>query len=125
MNFKEPLPDSCPPSQVKAPPNAALWRLISGTHVTPSDFESNAAKYPGRAYKDPCKARAVSLATSLDACRSIVKLPYPNVHGRTHAVEVKHEPAAGVWDHNDTSHVSYWVAATANPLALTGAVETL
>jgi hypothetical protein len=125
MKFKEPLPASCPPTNVNVPTTETLWRILKGTTPTSEDFESHAAREPRKNYRDACQARAVSLATSLDVCRTIVKLPYPNVRGLTHAAEVTYEPSAGAWDHNHTDHVSYWVAADADPIALTGTVEAL
>ena len=125
MKFRERLPDSCPPSDVKPPSHATLWRMVSDPNVQHSDFDSHAKKYPEKSYKDMCRARSTSLLTSLDACRAVSKMPNPNVANLTHAVEVKVDPVAGVWDQNKATHVSLWLTADADPLALIGNVSEL
>ena len=125
MKFKETLPPSCPPIEVKPPSNPTLWRLVGQPSVNPEDFQSHAARFPLRTYSDPCKARAVSLITSLEACRSLTKLPSPNVRGLTHAAEVKCDQQAGVYDHNGPTHVSFWLASHVDPLTLVCSVEAL
>lgn len=101
--------------------------MLPANQATASDFDSHAKKNPAKKYPSHlhCKASSTSLITSLEVCRSIAKSPSPNVKNLTHAVEVKHDPSAGIWDHNGEHHVSLWLAANFNPLDLTGKVEEL
>lgn len=123
MNFKETLPNSCPPNDVQHPSQKTLWRMLPASEVQESDFDSHAKKFPEKRYPDMCRARSTSLLTSLDACRAVSKMPSPNVASLTHAVEVHVDSAAGVWDQNKPTHVSLWLAAHIDPLTLTGNVS--
>lgn len=125
MKFKEPLPESCPPSKVTPPNSSVLWRMLPANTVQASDFDSHAKRFPNKSYPDMCKARSVSLLPSLESCRAITKLPYPNVQNLTHAVAVSVLSSAGVWDKNGPAHISLWIAAGVDPLALTGKIEAL
>lgn len=125
MIYKENLPRNCPPQKVKAPKVRTMWRLTDSRNVSHSDFVPHAAKFPNRRYPNRCRALSISLATSKEVVRAIVKHPSPNLAGLTHVVEVHYEKAAGVWDQDKPTHVSLWLAKDFDILTIIGNTEKI
>lgn len=125
MNFRETLPDSCPPSNPQHPPLPSSWRMLKNDAAQESDFDSHRKRMPTKHFNDECKARGVSLTTTLEACRMARKAPYPNMKAFKYAVCVVNDKAYGVFDKNGDTHISLWLAEGANPMDLTRQVEEL
>lgn len=123
MTYRETLPASCPPSNSNHPKEASLWRLLCAVAPSKDDFDSQHHKNKTRKFKDQCGARAVSLVTSLEACRAAVKLPWMSAF--THAVEVKCCPTLGIWDNDKPTHVNWWPYKDVDPLKQLGSVREL
>lgn len=122
IDFLEPLPESCPPSEVIAPKESVLWRLLKSGSPTAVDFFSQRERLPTRHYDDECLARSISLVTSLAVCRAVIKSPRMKF---SHAVPVPHDPRCGVWHKDSETHVNWWPYITTDPVSLIGGVEDL
>lgn len=125
LEFLEPLPDSCPPSDVVIPTETVLWRLVRSNTLAAGDFESQRQRLPDRAYPDECLARSVSLVTSLAACRAAIKSPRMMRMRFSHAVPVPCDPALGVWHKDQPNHVNWWPFLSVDPLSVVGGVEQI
>lgn len=125
FDFLEPLPESCPPTKVTAPSEPTLWRLLRASSHTASDFDSQRKRSSTHKYPDECSARAVSLMTSLAACRAAVKSPRMIKMRFTHAVEVPYSKDNGVWHKDHPTHVNWWPYKSVDPTAIAGKVEVL
>lgn len=125
FDFLEPLPDSCPPSDVTLPTEKTLWRLIKAPVVFPSDFESQRARLPNHKYPDECLARSISLMTTIGACRSAMKSPYMARMKFSHAIPVPYDAETGVWHQDGATHVNWWPYKSVDPLSIAGKVEDL
>lgn len=123
--YREDLPPSCPPAEPTPPSTETLWRLLKNPAVSESDFDSQRKRLPSQPYPDECGARAVSLMTSLAACRAAVKTPRMRNMKFTHAIAVAYDPDHGTWDQDAGHHVNWWPLAKTAPLSLTGKVESL
>lgn len=122
FEFLEPLPDSCPPSNVTTPSEQVLWRLVKSETPSANDFISQRQRLPARQYDDECLARSISLVTSLAVCRAVVKSPRMKF---SHAVPIPHDPAMGIWHKDGPTHVNWWPYKTTDPISLIGEVEKL
>lgn len=122
FEFLEPLPDSCPPSNVTPPTEPTLWRLLKSGSPCAADFVSQRERLPTRPYDDECLARSISLVTSLAVCRAVVKSPRMKF---SHAVPVPYDPSLGVWHKDSETHVNWWPFKGIDPAAQVGDVEQL
>lgn len=114
MTYRESLPTSCPPIDPNVPDEPILWRLLFSNTVKDDDFDSQYKKQPTRNFYDQCGARSVSLTTSLEVCRALVKSP--RMPKFTHAVQVLHDPTTGVWHKDKPTHVHWWPYKASDPL---------
>ena len=74
MNYREPLPDDCPPDdaeEITAP--RVVYRLVRNNPPTDDDFRSQRAERPDRVFRDvnECQARGMSVFASLSAAESL------------------------------------------------------
>lgn len=90
---------------------------------TLADFDSQRKKQPGRRFRDECGASAISLVTTLEACRAAIKSP--RMPPFSYAVPVIYDPAAGVWHQDKAAHVNWWPYSGVNPLNAVGEAEAL
>lgn len=125
MTFREALPASCPPQSPRHPKQEHLWRLLRQEAASSEDFDSQYLKFPGRSFPDLCGARAVSLITSIEICRSAAKSPRLKKAAFSHAVKVKCCPSLGVWDQDKPEHVNWWPFSSVDVLAQLGSTEAL
>lgn len=79
MNYREPLPDGCPPQEADdITAERTVFRLVRTTPVTSQDFHSQRAEKPGRQFPGiaECHARGLSVfADRRDAKERALKLP--------------------------------------------------
>lgn len=123
MTFREALPPSCPPAVTQSPSEQKLWRLLMAPAPTVSDFDSQWKKQPHRKFRDECSARAISLVTTLEACRAAAKSP--RMPPFTYAALVTYDPSAGIWHQDKPTHVNWWPYSSIDPLNAVGQVEAL
>ena len=76
MNYREPLPDGCPPDtaeEIIQPRD--VFRLVRTNPPTEDDFKSQRAEKPGHTFPDECKARGLSVYTKRRDSERLLKLP--------------------------------------------------
>ena len=83
MNYREPLPDGCPPDtaeEIVQPRD--VFRLVRTDPPTEDDFKSQREENPGRTFRgvDECQARGLSVHTERRDSENALKLP--NLRGR-------------------------------------------
>jgi hypothetical protein len=114
-DFREPLPVDCPPTAAQTTQGEVYWRMIPAQPAVDGYFDSHAKRKPGMNYGDRmCKARGVSLLTSLDACRDYRKLRRMAV--MKFAVQVLLSSNAGLIEPSGTAHVTWWPYKNFDPL---------
>ena len=60
VNWREPLPLQCPPSNAEKPVNASVYyRLANSAPAT--DIDSHRKLYPDKIFKDECDALSLSI----------------------------------------------------------------
>lgn len=76
MNWSEPLPNLCPPSDAASAGGHIVYRITESNPPTSKDFESHRAKYPNRTFQvNECQSRSISVFNDLYAAELITKLP--------------------------------------------------
>ena len=78
MNYREPLPDGCPPDtaeEIIQPRD--VFRLVRTNPPTEEDFKSQRAENPGRTFSgvDECQVRGLSVHTERRDSENALKLP--------------------------------------------------
>ena len=78
MNYREPLPDGCPPDTAEeiAQPRD-VFRLVRTDPPTEEDFKSQREENPGRTFRgvDECQARGLSVHTERSDSENALRLP--------------------------------------------------
>jgi hypothetical protein len=67
MNYREPLPENCPPDEAEEITSPRLvYRLVRNNPPTDDDFQSQQAERPDRVFRDvtECQARGLSVFAS-------------------------------------------------------------
>ena len=78
MNYREPLPDGCPPDtaeEIVQPRD--VFRLVRTDPPTEDDFKSQREENPGRTFRgvDECQARGLSVHTDRRDSENALRLP--------------------------------------------------
>ena len=78
MNYREPLPDGCPPDtaeEIIQPRD--VFRLVRTDPPTEEDFKSQRAEKPGHTFSgvDECQVRGLSVHTERRDSENALKLP--------------------------------------------------
>ncbi len=113
MNYREPLPDGCPPQEADdITAERMVFRLVRTTPVTSQDFQSQRAEKPDRQFPgiSECRARGLSVfADRHDAREKALKLP----RFRGYLVcRVALQPGAGhIQQTFQPSHHTWWPPA--------------
>ncbi|CAG1023249.1 hypothetical protein MTYM_02302 [Methylococcales bacterium] len=95
MNYRELLPENCPPDQAEEIATArVVYRLVRCNPPVLDDFRSQRAEKPGAIFSgvDECKARGVSVYANLADCDKTLKLPRFRSH---HVCKVALDQGAG------------------------------
>lgn len=109
MEWAEPLPAECPPSDATSPNNEEYFRLVETIPPSESDFHSQRMLYPNKQFRtSECRARSLSLFLSHTEC--LMKTKLPNLkHKRI--VSIALPPKSGVvLKTGPASHYSWWRA---------------
>lgn len=117
MNFRENLPEQCPPDDAADVSYSSLWRLVSAQEVCAGDFDSHAklGKVPPNRSVDLCRWASCSFFTNKAGVQNLVALPKMRAK-YSWAAEVAVPVGAGVSKlHN--SHVDLWLWSSFDPLA--------
>ena len=118
MNYREPLPQGCPPedSEEIAEPRV-VYRLVRNNPPTDDDFRSQRAQRPERLFRDvsECQARGVSVFASLNIAEDLSTRG--SLQGRT-VCQVILAPGAGrILPTGGRSHHTWWPLAGYDILA--------
>jgi hypothetical protein len=117
MNYRESLPEDCPPESADEITEARLvYRLVKGAPPTLNDFLSQRALKPGAKFSvSECQARGLSVFTQKTDCVNLLKLP----HLRSNQVAlVRLEQGAGrLQQTGRPSHHTWWPLADFDILA--------
>lgn len=78
MNYREPLPEGCPPSEsAEITAERVVFRLVRTSPPTDADFRSYRMENPGRVYHgmSECQVCGLSVFSERHACVMALKLP--------------------------------------------------
>ena len=124
MNYREPLPEGCPPDtaeEIAAP--REVFRLVRSSPPTVDDFRSQRAEKPDAAFQvTECQARGLSVFAERRDSEKALKLP--TLRGRL-ICRLRLETGAGrIQQIGRPSHHTWWPLAAFDILAHCG-VETV
>ena len=118
MNYREPLPEGCPPDTSKEITSSkTVFRLVRTRPPTESDFQSQRAEHPDRDFGGitECQARGLSVFAERDDSQWALKLP--NLRGRL-ICRVDLDTGAGrIQKTSRRSHHTWWPLADFDILA--------
>ena len=113
--WKEDLPEQCPPLTAVEVENFICYRAVNGNPATPKDFFSQRRLSPKAAFKNvtECVARACSVFTSIESLKErTLRLPkFKNAL----VAELCLQPKDGVMEKGDNGHCSWWVDTAFSP----------
>ena len=78
MNYREPLPEGCPPPEsAEITAERVVFRLVRTSPPTDADFRSHRLENPGRVYQglSECQVCGLSVFSEPHACAMALKLP--------------------------------------------------
>jgi hypothetical protein len=109
MEWAEPLPSQCPPTDANPPNHEEYYRFVGTIPPREEDFYSQRRLYPNRKFRiNECRARSISLFGSYEDCLMKQKLPSLK-HKRI--VGIALPPESGVVVRTgQASHHSWWRA---------------
>ncbi|MBI4569901.1 MAG: hypothetical protein HY719_16030 [Planctomycetes bacterium] len=111
MNYREQLPEGCPPveSEEIASPRE-VFRLARTNPPTDDDFRSQRAEKPRARFNvDECRARGLSVHADIADSRHLRKLP--SLRDRPHVCRVRLNAGAGrIQQTGAPSHHTWWPA---------------
>jgi|CXWL01.1.fsa_nt_gi hypothetical protein len=120
--YKEELPDGCPPPDAEEIQSIVFYRLVESIPPTEKDFLSLKALNPSKDQKYECEARAVSVSVELNGAVDLLKLPTQK--GKK-IVQLNLDVNTGM--HKRTfsrpHHHSWWIYSTCDPLSYCQAVK--
>lgn len=123
IQYKEELPDGCPPPDAEEIQNMVFYRLVNSHPPTGEDFTCLKAQNPTKDQKShECEARALSVFVELSGAVELLKLP--TQRGKQIA-KLKLGNNAGKHKRTFTRqhHHSWWIYHSFDPLACCEAVE--
>lgn len=115
MEYREPLPDGCPPPEVSSVNEPTVrYRLLEEAFPRDEDFDSYVKKKGGpntKIKKDHCHQTGVSLDTSLTSAQRRMRGPF-NKRGRWKTIGVLTiQPGAGkLAEPEPNGHQTWWPA---------------
>lgn len=114
-NWKETLPEDCPPADAKSPNNESFYRLVTQAPPLESDFYSNRKLFPLMRFNtSECVARSVSIFNCIKSCRQIRKLP---AHKNKLVAKLTLPVEAGLIKKSGRpKHYSWWIRKDFNPI---------
>lgn len=119
MDWAEDLPEGCPPHDATVPNSDIFYRAVKTFPPTDSDFYSPKKLRPSNQYNNECEARALSVFSTLDGCKRLVKFSYFKKHL---IVSITLDTKCGLIKENPSStsetHYDWWLAARFNPIPL-------
>ena len=118
MNYREPLPDGCPPDtaeEIVQPRD--VFRLVRTDPPTEEDFESQRAEKPGGTFPgiDECQARGLSVHTERGDSEKALRLP--KLRGRLICRLRLRLGAGTIQQTGRPSHHTWWPLADYDVLA--------
>lgn len=114
--FREELPESCPPDQASEIGKAmTVYRLARHNPPTENDFKSKLEKQPTLPVPNPCIARGLSVWESLETCKAQIKLP---ARKNSVVLELTLVPDSGIILHDGGPHITWWPFKATDVLAL-------
>lgn len=123
IQYKEELPDGCPPLDAEDIQGIVFYRLVASHPPTEKDFLSLKALNPSKNHKSlECEARAVSVSVELNGALDLLKLPTQkgkliaklNLGGNTGKYKRTFARA---------HHHSWWIYNSCDPLSFCEAVK--
>ena len=112
MNYREPLPENCPPDESEEITTArVVYRLVRSNPPVLDDFRSQRAEKPNADFgkADECKARGLSVYAIRADCDKTLKLPRFRTH---HVCEVVLDHGSGrIQQTLQPSHHTWWPLA--------------
>ena len=113
--WKEDLPEQCPPLTAIEVENFICYRAVNGNPATPKDFFSQRRLSPKAAFKNvtECVTRACSVFTSIESLKErTLRLPkFKNAL----VDELCLQPKDGVVEIGRNGHCSWWVDTAFSP----------
>ena len=118
MNYREPLPENCPPDEAEeiAAPRL-VYRLVCNNPPTDDDFQSQQAERPDRVFQDvpECQARGLSVFANRNVAEQLATRG--SLQG-TAVCQVTLTPGAGcIQPTGRRSHHTWWPLANYDILA--------
>lgn len=110
MDYREPLPQGCPPPEAaEITAEQTVFRLVRTAPPTAADFRSQRAEHPQHPYSNECIARGLSVHTVRRDSEIAAKLPA--LKGRR-ICAVRLRPGAGrILQTFKPSHHTWWPLA--------------
>lgn len=121
--YKEELPDGCPPLDAENVQNIVFYRLVKSHPPTEEDFISLKGQNPTKDYNShECEARALSVFVELSGALEVLKLPTQKGKQIT---KLKLGSNSGKHKRTFTRqhHHSWWVYSSIDPLACCETVQ--
>ena len=114
-NWKEPLPEDCPPVDATSPNNELYFRLVTQDPPLESDFYSNRKLFPLLHFNtSECVARSISIFKCIKSCGQIRKLP---AHKNKLIAKLTLSAEAGLIKKSGRpKHYSWWIRKDFNPI---------
>ncbi|NEV94471.1 hypothetical protein G3567_09990 [Psychroflexus sp. YR1-1] len=115
MNWKEDLPEQCPPEKAFEPNDFKVFRLATNKNIDESDFQSQRALKPKAKFKgvDECIARSISVFDEINKCLNMAKLPlYKNKWKAVLEIELNESDGLALKTFKDPCHYSWWRSTT-------------
>lgn len=112
MNWFEPLPECCPPSEAATSSGVPFYRILKSNSVSEEDFLSHRALYKNRVFRvSECQARSISIFPDIQECSNVMKMPtFKNKE--TYVGEIVIEEQDGLIVNTpsnvSTKHYSWW-----------------
>jgi hypothetical protein len=118
MEWAEPLPPDCPPTDAEPPNDQEFYRLAGTIPPRESDFYSFRELHPDQPLKyDECLERSCTLFDNYWACAEIAA-KYSRRHGAKEVVRIRLPPESGVVlrTFKSRGHYSWWRAKGFDPV---------
>jgi hypothetical protein len=124
LDFREELPDGCPPEAAHDGGCGTAYRLVPTAKPVPSDFASNAAKKETCPETcDPCRWASCSLFTDLNTIQKKRKT-FKKLRKFHFAAEMTIKSGSGLLM-QEGSHIDFWMFASFDPIGAIADVKAL
>lgn len=124
MEFKEDLPEACPPADAEMEARVGVYRLLSSAVAVDEHFYSHAKLGIGHGCPCECQRSACSLFSDKKRVRDIAKR-FPKTRKKTHIAELDIPSGSGYLSENGKGHINFWMFAGFDPLMHIVGVEEL